>query len=528
MVNSNSAASNCSGNGNQIKTPTALSHQQLTLVGACANCGAHQVTQVALPAGAQPIAEQLPPAHIGNTLDVGAPTAGNRSVAVAKSAMRVGVAPSHSASRNLAAASANIVASTAFGAKQLVRCVETPLGSDASKRPSSSASASTAKVVHTKIASSSYQQNQPPQPPLGVKRNASEDHLVAMANATTSCASNHTHKAAMALGEFARANLHDKKLMASLSKLNELTSTTTSSGRQDESNSSLVNGDSCMNNTSQDHTPCHLAAGGPPLRVSRPRGGSSDERQHAATVLRQQQNQSSSGGGGGGGGAGEQRGSSASAHQPQSHANCDMLAGGSTSGNQQHHRRSSQYADSCQRLTSMSVYQLATNNKLGSDSMLWNQSVYSIDYCSDCCASSYCHCSCAACLSSTNGDEPQDSGALCIHGLPLGASGGGGGGATSVDARNDVDLDDYDVMCESLQFQDVQQEPATDQAGPSGIRRRRSDGPSSAGNAPTATDSQQTMEMQTMNALLHNHNADEPCTSSGRTSSSRTNAKVAR
>lgn len=42
VVNSNSAGSNCS---NSQKTPTTLS-QQLTLVGACANCGAHQLTQV--------------------------------------------------------------------------------------------------------------------------------------------------------------------------------------------------------------------------------------------------------------------------------------------------------------------------------------------------------------------------------------------------------------------------------------------------------------------------------------------------
>lgn len=40
VVNSNSAGSNCSQ-----KTPTTLS-QQLTLAGACANCGAHQLTQV--------------------------------------------------------------------------------------------------------------------------------------------------------------------------------------------------------------------------------------------------------------------------------------------------------------------------------------------------------------------------------------------------------------------------------------------------------------------------------------------------
>jgi len=44
--------------------------------------------------------------------------------------------------------------------------------------------------------------------------------------------------------------------------------------------------------------------------------------------------------------------------------------------------------------------------KGGSDSMLWNQSVYSIDYCSDCCPS-YCHCSCQACSSSFNGAEEQ-------------------------------------------------------------------------------------------------------------------------
>lgn len=39
VVNSNSAGSNCSQ-----KTPTTLS-QQLTLAGACASCGAHQLTQ---------------------------------------------------------------------------------------------------------------------------------------------------------------------------------------------------------------------------------------------------------------------------------------------------------------------------------------------------------------------------------------------------------------------------------------------------------------------------------------------------
>lgn len=86
----------------------------------------------------------------------------------------------------------------------------------------------------------------------------------------------------------------------------------------------------------------------------------------------------------------------------------------------------------------------------GSDSMLWNQSVYSIDYCSDCCPS-YCHSFCPGC--SSNG---------CDGGETNSTGGGGGGQTTCVHASSgtvldslqqqqaaDTDPDDFDsALCD--------------------------------------------------------------------------------
>lgn len=86
----------------------------------------------------------------------------------------------------------------------------------------------------------------------------------------------------------------------------------------------------------------------------------------------------------------------------------------------------------------------------GSDSMLWNQSVYSIDYCSDCCPS-YCHCSCPAC-SSNGGDidgNNMEATTLCSHSNTAGAT-----SATTASLlhhhHHDQESDDYGLICDSL------------------------------------------------------------------------------
>lgn len=67
----------------------------------------------------------------------------------------------------------------------------------------------------------------------------------------------------------------------------------------------------------------------------------------------------------------------------------------------------------CNRANQSADQQTASSNQnqpKSCDAMLWNQSVYSIDYCSECCPNSYCHCSCPACL-----DSQLDSSAICGH-----------------------------------------------------------------------------------------------------------------
>ena len=72
----------------------------------------------------------------------------------------------------------------------------------------------------------------------------------------------------------------------------------------------------------------------------------------------------------------------------------------------------------------------------GSDPMLCNQSIQSLDYCSDCCPSSSCHCSCPLC--SSNGGDDRNGSGICLHPFS---------GPDLMRSNDDNGSGDYDAMC---------------------------------------------------------------------------------
>lgn len=434
VVNSNSAGSN----GSQ-KTPTALS-QQLTLTGVCANCGAHQTFLNQAAASLQQ--SQLQTAHLhqahvpaknqhqvhvhrqpqqqskrqmlaasrlsGSEAQLNSASGAGRQVA---NCQAISASQQQAQHGTISCPGTQLMQKAAASDKQQSEAGDTAMQAGRSSIVVSSSASplavnrqggTQAKVVHSKIGANCTEFAQQQQ--ASVKRMLSDGHL-REANTCSNwsnlqqgqlpagyCWTNaqleqkpSSKKAHLPSGtNNAKGSANCSKQMSSLSRLNEIANSTTSSERGQcnlESISSLAN-DSLANTTSQEMTPCGLAKA---ASVTRQSAGDTTPAERRC-------------------GAGPRRDQTGSCPQPD--------------------------------------YALASGTKGGSDSMLWNQSVYSIDYCSDCCPS-YCHCSCPACSSSIGGDEPIDSGAICVH------------AATSSHQTADTELDEYDTMlCDSFVIHD--------------------------------------------------------------------------
>lgn len=373
VMNSNSAGSNCSQ-----KTPTTLS-QQLALVGVCTNCGAHQLAS--LPTATNMIVSRTSTnRHVtsgGETELKGGHVSSNkesdrwyRQQQCPSATNRINTTPSSTHVGQLMNQSSILVGSAM---------------SNNSGRPRQSTSA--AKVLHNKIppSASPHPSGSATKYPLG--KRIPSDELVHQADIHQHQHHHHHHHHQQQQNHCHSNNLNseqqkissnNKKQIASLSRLNEMTSITSSDKHYiDDSISSLVN-DSFMN-TSQENTPCNNGVG--------------DHSTHGI-----------------------------------GHSQCKE-----------------------------------------SDSMLCNQSVQSIDYCSECCPS-LCQCSCPIC--SSNGGEDGNI-ALCEHAHST--------TALKVD-ENDGEGNDYDAMC-ILQLVHRDDYTATstmrdfNSAGTTSIRRRKSEEP---------------------------------------------------
>jgi hypothetical protein len=338
VVNSNSAGSNCSQ-----KTPTTLS-QQLALVGICAKCGAHQLASAPTTASTS--------TNAGGAFNAGTTIPG--------------------LSRHGNGARGAITSGSARQMSEQNQRWHKPAGGLACQRQSDmqgssqlgATTSTAAKILHQKITAPSGLQHQQLASELGAanprsqfRRSPSDELIFARRNTDDQ---QHDHSSGMhnkkqhqqqqhqqqqqqqrqqQSGLFGSGHLSDlhnaqrrrssqtngRQHVGSLSRLNEMTSFTSSGDRQciEESISSLVN-DSFMN-TSLENTPCNAS--------------------HGAGL-----------------------------------------------------RSSTGHADI---------------NCKGSDSMLCNQSMHSIDYCSDCCPS-ICQCSCQVCVSSQDGYE-NGGASMCSH-----------------------------------------------------------------------------------------------------------------
>lgn len=393
VVNSNSAGSNFS---NSQKTPTTLS-QQLTLMGSCANCGAHQLAQVPVSAHAH----HLPaPVSVHQTKG-GPPSSTSGKLANECSARQVSSACSGGGGSHATILKSSLSTTSGQPSSQcrLAGGTNEVLAAPVAANPTTGGARSsasilmasaggghkqaTAKVLHSKIPSSASGGAQSANEQLRAglfKRMSSDDHLLADTNR---CGRQEPKSAIVnGLSLLASGGAQRRPTMASLSRLNDLNGTTSSHCGHDESISSLAN--DSFANTSQENTPCM------------------------------------------------------GAHGAHLHSN----------GAQRYY------------------------SGKGSDSMLWNQSVYSIDYCSDCCPS-YCHSFCPACSSNGCDGETGSAGGqpMCVH-----ASSGTVLDSMQLQQAADTDPDDFDsALCDQSICTTRQQ---IDEAGAGSIRRRKSGDPS--------------------------------------------------
>lgn len=405
VVNSNSGASNCSQTGGMTTIgsgqQTQLQQQQQLAAIICLNCGAHQVAKIMAD-------HHLVTNSSGATGSLSTTVNGSGSGATSSGANQRGVSCQQRASMNQSgtgrsASGASILrngTSTqgSYSNKQQFVAVACPSASSGILPLNLGSSShcttqhghdlvSGAKILH----SSRVISDRSSTTTNLVKRMASDDHLVghtrldhhstsALGKCAHSATTNKFYSAAGASGTatamivgvtesmsggsiMAKASgsgIHrgdKRKHVASMSRLNDINTSTTSSDRAqgdiDESYSSLANDSYAGCLTSQDNTPCNRRASG---------GG----------------------------------------RLSRAHQNPYNITGSS--------------------------------GKVASDSMLCNESIHSVDYCSECCPSYDCQCSCLVCSSNGNGNGDGDNGGGSgdhenndLGGCGNGNSGGGGG-----------------------------------------------------------------------------------------------------